>query len=268
MKKNLTFVIPIRHPENANSWDMTKKNLQETLLSISAQTSDNWQCIVVANHGSDLPIMPNNCRICYVDFPPNQLHAQGDVDKEVFYEAFRVDKGRRVLAGMLCAGETHFFMIVDDDDFVHRELCAFVGKDLSANGWYIDNGYVWGEGGSLLIEQSGFHLFCGTSHIINSDLYELPETFEDADMENVKLMMGSHVKIKQVLDERGKPISPLPFIGAVYRIGHRNAHSKSVGLIEHFFFHKYLLRSPVKLLKLLSSLSLLTSRGRRDFWGA
>lgn len=265
MKKALTFIIPIRHPDNANDWGMTKQNLEQTLASISGQTLDDWQCIVVANHGSDLPPMPDNCKVCYVDYPPNQVHTQGNVDKELFYEAFRVDKGRRVLAGMLSAGETDFFMIVDDDDFVHRELCAHAHDNPSSNGWYIKNGYVWGEGGKLLMEHSDFHLLCGTSHIIKSDLFKLPDSIENANMEHVKLMMGSHIKIKDVLEKEGSPLLPLPFFGAVYRIGHKNAHSKSVGLIQHFFFHKYVLKHPRTFFKLLRSVKMVNASKKRDF---
>ena len=146
MKSCLTFIIPIRHPDNAQNPEMAKLYLQKTLASISAQTMASWQCVVVANHGTVLPDMPNQCRVWHVDFPPNNKHTKLDLYRDEFYDAFRTDKGKRVLAGMLFASDTDYFMIVDDDDddFVYRELCEFVTKNSRGNGWYFKNGYVWG----------------------------------------------------------------------------------------------------------------------------
>jgi hypothetical protein len=90
--------------------------------------------------------MPEQCHVCYVGFPPNNKHNIEDNDgRHEFYEALRIDKGKRVLAGMLSSSNTNYFMVVDDDDFVHVDLCKFVSSNIGDNGWYINKGYVWGE---------------------------------------------------------------------------------------------------------------------------
>ncbi|MGO7733622.1 hypothetical protein ACC704_37035, partial [Rhizobium johnstonii] len=65
--------------------------------------------------GSDLPDLPEKFSAVRVTFPPNDLHELGKGSKEDLLDAFRADKGRRVLSGMLTARDSRFFMIVDDD---------------------------------------------------------------------------------------------------------------------------------------------------------
>ena len=105
MNNILTFIIPIRHQDNAKDWQRVKRTLAQTVQSIARQDRDGWKAVVIANHGADLPELPKGFDVKRVDFPPNQLHAQGNATQGQFYQAFRLDKGRRVLAGMLHAGE-------------------------------------------------------------------------------------------------------------------------------------------------------------------
>ena len=106
----LTFIIPVRHQDNARDWSALKANLSQTVASISNQSSDDWRGIIVANEGADLPELPEPFEVVRVDFPPNNMHERDGADMEDFYEAFRVDKGRRVLAGMLQARGSRFYL--------------------------------------------------------------------------------------------------------------------------------------------------------------
>ena len=267
MKSALTFIIPIRHQDNARDWRRLKKNLTETVRSISAQESNDWRAVIVANHGADLPPLPGPFDVKWVDFPPNQLHEKGTVGEEQFLDAFRIDKGRRVLAGMLYAGEMGHVMIVDDDDFVSRRLASFVSENRDKNGWYIRDGYVWGDGGRLLYLYADLSKFCGSSHIIRADLYNLPEKFEAASETYIRRMLGSHIFIKDNLGATGAPLEPLPFAGAVYRIGNAEAFTRSSGLLSHFFLKKTLLKHPMELCRRLIRLRPLTQSMREEFFG-
>lgn len=268
MKDNiLTFIIPVRHQDNAKNWNQLKNNLTQTLHSISRQDHEGWKAVVVANHGADLPELPAKVEVKRVDFPPNQLHEQGNADKETFYEAFRIDKGRRVLAGMLHAGEMGHIMIVDDDDFVSRRLTSFVARNREKNGWFFKEGYVWAEGGNLLYLYSDFSHFCGSSHIIRSDLYTIPQSFETASDVYIRKMLGSHMCLHDHLDASGTPLTALPFCGAVYRVGHAGAHSGSTGIIRQFFIKKAMLRRPSELVSRIFRLRWLNASMREEFFG-
>jgi glycosyltransferase involved in cell wall biosynthesis len=265
MKPVITFVIPVRHPENSKNWDKLKQNLTQTMQSISAQTNPNWKAVIIANHGADLPLLPGNFECVRVDFPPNTMYEKDGKDRELFFEACRLDKGSRILKGMLNR-DTAFFMVVDDDDFIHRDLVAFASQHIDANGWTITDGYLWEDAGSLLYLHHDFSNTCGTSHIIKSELFQLPESFDKSDEDYVKTMLGSHIKIEHILEANGTPLKKLPFVGAIYRIGHVYSHSKSPGLIQ-YIVRKNQGRNVLRLWSDFLNLRVLNGRIKSQFFG-
>jgi hypothetical protein len=52
----LTFIMPLRHPEN----------------------SPDWRAIIVANEGAGLPALPDNFETRQVRLPPNPMFEQGN----------------------------------------------------------------------------------------------------------------------------------------------------------------------------------------------
>jgi len=263
----VTFIIPVRHQDNARDWGLLKANLTQTVTSISNQTNKDWRGIIVANEGADLPDLPERFGVERVTFPPNNLHEIDKADIEAVYDAFRADKGRRVLCGMLAARDSRFFMIVDDDDFVSARIAQHASENPRANGWTIDRGYIWDDGGSLLLGYDDFNHLCGTSLIVRSDLYDLPERFEDASLDWIKSMLGSHVRIADILAKGGTPLATLPFRGAVYRVAHGGSHSKAPSLVKKYFLSREALKRPRRLLRNLAKLRLVDETARREFFG-
>ena len=137
-----------------------------------------------------------------------------------------MDKGKRVLAGLLQAKASGHVMFVDDDDLVSNRLAEFVEGTPNANGWYVGRGYVWLDGSSLFYENREFSGLCGTCHIVRADLLRIPESLEAASDTYIKRMLGSHIMIEKILESDGTSLLPLPFIGAVYRVGHSEAASR------------------------------------------
>ena len=263
----LTFIIPLRHPENSPDWPALKRRLAQTIRSIAGQDDARWRAIIVANEGADLPALPGNFALKQVRFPPNPMFEQGDNDREAFLDSCRLDKGRRVLTGILEADRDGYCMVVDDDDLVSSRLTSFAAGRPGGYGWYVQTGYIWGDGGRLIYEYADFWKFCGTSHIVRTALYELPASVEDADPDYLRRIFGSHVFIRGHLEARGTPLEPLPFVGAVYRIGHVGSHSKSTGLVRQVFFKREILKNPLKLAQRFSRLRLLDAAVRQQFWG-
>jgi hypothetical protein len=263
----VTFIIPIRHQDNARDWGLLKANLAQTIASISNQTHSDWRAVIVANEGADLPNPPERFEVVRVGFPPNDMHELGQASLDEVYDAFRGDKGRRVLKGMLAARESRFFMIVDDDDFVSARIVQHVAENPEANGWTIDRGYIWDSGGRLLLGYDEFNHLCGTSLIIRSDLYDLPEHFEDASLEWIKSALGSHVRIADILAQRGTPLETLPFRGAIYRVAHKGSHSKAPSLLVKYFLSWQAMKRPRRLLRNIGKLRLVGATARREFFG-
>jgi hypothetical protein len=263
----VTFIIPVRHQDNARDWAGLKAKLTQTVASIANQTNGDWRGIIVANEGADLPDLPERFSAVRVTFPANDMHELGKAGMDAFYEAFRLDKGRRVLSGMLAARDSQFFMIVDDDDFVSARIVQHVAEHRDANGWTIDRGYVWDDGGKLLLKNDNFNHLCGTSLIVRADRYRLPESFSDASAEWIKSMLGSHRQISALLAEEGAALTTLPFRGAVYRVGNAGSHSRTPGILSKYFFSIEAARHPLGLVRNLTKLGLVGETARREFFG-
>jgi len=226
MTASLAFIIPVRHPDSVKDWTVLHSYLRQTLASIAAQTSANWECVVVANSGARLPDMPSNCRVVSVDLPLPDMPDR-ETRLEAYYDAVRYDKGLRIHAGLQGIAAATYVMVVDFDDFVHRGLAEFVGARSGVTGWNINQGFVWG-GGFLCFAKPNFHLMCGTSHIIRRDLLGSFFTSEGhPDIAAIKRRLGSHIFIHDDLASHGTPLEALPFPGAVYRIGNPQSTSGS-----------------------------------------
>jgi len=267
VKKALTFIVPLRHPENARDWGRLKNILTETMRSIAAQESNDWQAVIVANHGADLPALPPQFEVKRVDFPANPLSDISKADPEQFWASLRLDKGRRILAGMLHAGEMGHIMVVDDDDFVSRRLASWVVKNKEANGWYFKKGYVWGTDAKLMYLFDDFHMFCGTSHIVRADLYKIPQKFEMVSDDYIRRMLGAHRFIKEELDASGTPLAPLPFVGAIYRVGHDESVTKSKGVFSQFFRKREFFIHPRAFCRHLMRIRPIIKHKREEFFG-
>jgi hypothetical protein len=240
----------------------------ETMRSIVGQDDVRLRAVIVANEGADLPPLPDKFDLTQVGFPPDPMSERGDNDREAFRDSFRLDKGRRVLAGILEADSSGYAMVVDDDGFVSCRLTSFVAGHIGQNGWYVQNGYICGDGGRLIYEYADFSRFCGTSLNIRAALDELPASIEAADPEYIHKMLGSHFYICEYLQEHRRPLQPLPFVGAIYRVGYVGSHSKSPGLMRLVFFRRELLRNPLKVPGRFARLRLLDATVRHQFWGS
>jgi hypothetical protein len=263
----ITFIIPVCHPANAKSWASVKNNLAQTVKSIASQSISDWNAIIVANRGADLPALPSGFDVKWVNFPPNPLSRQLCADQEQFYDGIRIDKGRRVLAGMLHAGKMGHVMVVDADDLISNRIASFVAYHREESGWFIREGFAFQETSRLLLLNRNFHKLCGTSHIVRSDLYRLPQRAEDASEIYINRSLGSHIFIEEMLRSAGTPLTPLPFAGAIYRMAHPDSVTKSRGIIRSFFWQRALAKSPLKLFKQLFHLRVMTTSLRSEYFG-
>jgi hypothetical protein len=263
----LTFLIPVRHPNNSPDWSRLKANLEQTIASIAGQDHNDWRAVIIANEGSDLPSLPERFEVEAVDFSPNMLHEMFTAATHDVLDAFRFDKGRRVLRGMLRARDSRFFMIVDDDDFVSARLTRFVADHSDSNGWKVDLGYVWDDGGRLLLQHNEFNRLCGTSLIIRADHYDLPPRFEDASSDYIKDMLGGHRRIAEILARQDKPLASLPFRGAIYRVGHSGSHSRTPRILRKYFLNSESIRRPSQWIGDLGRIRFVNAHIRREFYG-
>ncbi|MVA77089.1 glycosyltransferase family 2 protein [Auraticoccus sp. F435] len=227
----LAFVTSLRHPRNSNDYARVERLFHTTLESVTAQTSDDYVVVVVGNRKPSRPL-PDRVEFVKVEFPPPVWRRGARTSRRAVLR----DKGTKLVIGTLAARKhdpTHI-MFFDADDFVSNRLAAHVSRHPTAHGWYVERGYVYSPERQVVARRREFHRRCGTSHIVRTDLYGLPDTLDvDATQEElietlgdkVWRLFGSHLHSVEHLARQGTPLKPLPFPGAVYALGTGENHS-------------------------------------------
>lgn len=220
----VTFVIPIKHHEHIGNINDFHRSFKQTISSITQQSCSDWGCIIVCNEGMPLPSLDSRIKTLFVDYPPNRFYDMEQHDVEICYEAIREDKGKKVLQGILHSGDSKYLMVVDDDDMIHNQLVRTIKDNDNGNGWFINKGFIWFEGSSILFKRNGFHHLCGTSHILRKAALNLHEL--ETDISFVKKYLGSHLDLIEYMRQKASLLEEFPLRAVVYRVGHSEAHSK------------------------------------------
>ncbi len=105
-------------------------------------------------------------------------------------------------------------MFLDSDDLVSNRLAEFVAAHSSENGWYMPSGYFFCEQQPYLhLERRRFDQWCGSAHIVRPELLDFLPRWDDR-------LVFDHRQLARTMEERGTPLRPLPFKGAVYMVSH------------------------------------------------
>lgn len=259
----LVFVIPVRHQDSVSSWTPIHRNLSETAQSIANQDNPNWRCVVVANNGAELPVLPSKFVVRYVDLLLPDLPARAD-DEEAFYDAVRLDKGRRILHGVADANDHDYVMVVDYDDWVSARLASWVQRHIGDPGWYFRKGYVH-DGSQYILLHRDFSELCGTSHIVRKDLLGISSTWDKTPDAVIKRNLGSHIFLRHDLAESRNALSELPFPGAVYRVDYGSSNSSSESVLQTYVPKWKLRRRPLEFLSNAIGLRIMTRKIRSEF---
>jgi hypothetical protein len=261
----INFIMPVRHHDTVKDWDGVVRRMSHTMASLAAQTNPNWRVTIVANPDTPLPDLPPQADVVHVDFAPAHLPNEFK-EPEAFYHAIRLEKGSRIERGMLAMRAARYTMVMDYDDFLHRDLVAFVAGGNAPNGWTIEHGYFFDGGPILYKTHDEFSAFCGSSHIVRSNLYLPISGQAPYDQDYVKRALGSHRAIVADLRQAGTPLDILPFAGAVYRMGYRGNTSSSRNIRKWLFGWTTSLGHPLRTIRRLSRLRRMTPAIERDYF--
>jgi hypothetical protein len=220
----LYFIIPLRSRAASRDWSQVSELCRRTLKACSAQTTNNFQILLVCHEVPDILSDIKNLTILRVDFPVPMTRNDQSVDK------YR--KIRRALVDL--RGRAPFFWAkVDADDCVSNRLCEFVTSRRSEYGWYFPTGYVYTEGDThLYLERTIFHKRCGTSTILRAACADELPTSDDAPLSNFGYLNVHHNEIVDYMRAKGATLEPLPFPGAVYCVGNGENWSQFKGVTQ------------------------------------
>lgn len=215
----LCFIIPLRSPQGSSSWELISKLFERCVRSVCAQTSANFRVIVVCHKKPQIEFSHSHITYIEVDFPPP------DTDTR---KAKNMDKAHKIFMGLNYAAQfkPSHVMLVDADDCVSQKLANFVEHNPQGNGWFINRGFLYKDGSKLVhLRRKNFYQACGTASILRYDLLNIPESIDDLWAEQYCVPIP-HTKVVERFAQKGKPIEPLPFAGAIY-IRHQENLSKT-----------------------------------------
>ncbi|MDO7866979.1 glycosyltransferase family A protein [Nocardioides jiangxiensis] len=227
----LAFVTSLRHPHNSADYGRVEQLLQETLGSVTAQTSDDYVVYVVGNRAPAFTL-PDRTFFVPVDFAPPVDVAGPQFELGPFVR----DKGTKIGIGLAAAREHRpdHVMIFDADDYVHHDIAALSSSDPDANGWLVEEGYIYSRARQAYQVQKRFFGVCGTSHVVAWRAYDVPQDLPltatqdevaEAYGERLGALLGAHRNKRIWLSKHGNKLDPMPFRGAVYQVDTGENHS-------------------------------------------
>lgn len=226
----LAFITTLRHPQNSTDYGHVESLLQDTLASLTRQSCDDYIVIIVGNHRPEFPL-PKRAVFVEVDFPPPSDHKGPRTGPAPFIW----DKGTKTGIGLIAARDfaPDYVMFVDADDFVHRELAAFVHARPGHAGWVLKRGWVYSRRRNAYRLHRRFYRICGTSFIIPFEAYDVPKDLTvSATQQEIADAFGE--RLENVLihgwafnwwRKHGRCLEFLPFPGAVYQLQNGENHS-------------------------------------------
>lgn len=239
----LVFVVPLQSPQASKDWRRVSILACRCLQSVLNQNHPEFRLLLVCNEP------PIGCP----DDPHLQLVKRDFPLPTSEPESRMADKWLKVRAGLVAARELApcHLMVVDADDCVSPRLSQFVAEHLDEDGWYFDCGYMHDEGSRLIYRRPhGFDGVCGTSNIVRVTAEDLPQD-EQGGRDDNHILRGGHTRIRREMEALGRPLRPLPFVGAVYNLATGENHtgfslagwrSKKV-LLQKIFRYRPLTRS-------------------------
>lgn len=219
----IVFITSVRHPHNCNQYQKVLSLLNGSLRSVCGQEDNDFRVICVCNERPEIAFKDARIEYLVVNFPPPSTLANAQTG----LGAVRHDKGAKYAVGLLHAKKLNpeYVMFFDADDFIHRDIAGYCNQRPGENGWYVENGFVY-WGGMLYSPLELFYKWCGTCNILNYNLIELPvhltpsSTFDEiisfTDNWFLTRILGAHPFTVDYFADRGHPLAPLPFPGAVY----------------------------------------------------
>ncbi|MDX1889116.1 glycosyltransferase family A protein [Mycolicibacterium sp. 050158] len=228
----LAFVTTLRHPHNSRDYAHVERLLRESLRSITRQTHDDYVVVIVGNQAPRFALPPRT-HFVEVDFDPPSLQRGPHTGAT----ACVWDKGTKtgVALAWLRASPPDYVMLLDADDFIHRDLVAYVHRHPTSPGWVVKRGYAYSRRRNVYAWRRRLDRICGTSFILPFAALGVPPSLRvDATAEAVADAFGDDV-LEQVLAghryaldwwrRRGRHLQTLPFAGVVYHLDTGENHS-------------------------------------------
>ena len=217
----LTFLIPLRARQLTGQYELQTELLQRTLDSILAQTHADFSVLLICH---DHPVIPQ------LDHPAVSVRTVHLPLPARTNDDMCADKVLKLTLGIewALARGSEYVMFTDADDRVSRRLAAHAAANPGRNGWYFDKGFSYSVAEHRLRRLRDYYKICGTCAIFRTEFLDLgPSELRPGAIVST-LAESDHDTWVARMAQRGTPIEPLPFAGAVY-VRHEDSLSSIPG---------------------------------------
>jgi len=215
--KPVYFAIPLSAKVNDQQWVRLNELLGLTLDSLANQSDQNLRAFICGHH---VPDVLGGARYPFVefikaDFPVPTTDNLKRKDKR--HKRWEIARRVRGLGG-------GYFMYLDGDDLVHRDLVKFIRQDDNKVGYLITDGYALDFTNKVIAPIPGafskrFNEVCGSSGIVYLLESDLPNNdYREAAGDTLYGRIGNHTHFEKLPMRDGKMLSPVPFPAAVYTL--------------------------------------------------
>lgn len=221
----LGILIPLKAKQVARNWSVTCACLEQTLKSIEAQTSDDWEAIVV---GHDKPeflesgSFKTQFSVLDKPAPTAPSHAYRKVDWEWVKVRAR-DRNSKIIRGMQILSDKNidYWYYLDGDDLIHKQFVeTLMSQDLQA-GATIHEGFLWYAASRRVIPYTNMPIICGSTAVIRTSDVEVPQTLDYSEWSKVPYCCYNHREIARYFEEEhnGRYV-PVAERLLAYSVGH------------------------------------------------
>lgn len=272
MSIDLTFIIPVIHPNACRSWRSVLDRLQETLDSIhnAVKENDNFRIALVINKGAPISSLRLSkiLNLIEVELPPPAVSVyKGEADEQERMGALTYDKGYKVGVGANWARSvgSRFIMSVDADDLISERLPDVLNGGSPGAGWYINKGWILDYSSLWTILVTDFHNWCGTFSIVRTDLLPTDKPIESISPDFIREIYGNHRMLIPHMKALGHELKPINFPAAAYVIGHSEGTYCRQSFLWRSLRVKKLLQSPKAYIRTLLRIRFFWAGMRQQF---
>lgn len=157
----VVFISAIRHPETTRQMARVYELLALTGRTLLAQSDSNWRWVIASNEAPRHGIIDRRIFTVPVDFPPVFSRTNSDKSSP---DTFKADKGTKLMAAWVYAKTFHprYLVVLDGDDWIHRDVVAFLRSSGDVPVWSVGDGYVVDLHARRWKRRAGMVRYCGS----------------------------------------------------------------------------------------------------------
>jgi len=188
------IVIPLKSKKISRDWQVTCDSLEATIKSIVAQSIQDYKVIIVGHDRPDFlkNTLNSNIKFKVAEFEAPDRNAINFTTKDLIN-----DKTLKIISGLyeLRNESLSYLYQLDSDDLMHVDFIKIIQSIENVSAIIIENGYLYYKSSNRFIETGELDQLCGSTVVIASGAFEMPDKVDISLIHNVPWTKYRHMNI-------------------------------------------------------------------------